>query len=234
MLLARAGAAVAAGAALAAGVAGEAVAAVRRLQRRHRRWPDPATGSDGTMNPLSGDVWSRRLSYAAYLGTLSSNRSFFDEVYSTPSHRETDLAWLRRLPPLKVLAIAEDWCPDVYHTLPTWAAMVEALPGWEIGIFSRDANPDVMEAFLWRGDRQRIPVYAFYLGDRLQVWWSGRGAAAERELAGFLAGRGFAALPEDERRRVSLLLHEGYRREFRRQNLEETLALLKAFFHVDA
>ncbi len=149
-----------------------------------------------------------------------------------PSHRESDLAWLRLLPPLRVLAIAEDWCPDVYHTLPTWAAIAEALPGWELGIFSRDANPDVMEPFLWRGDRRRIPVYAFYLGSQLQVWWSGRGAAAEQTLAAFLAGRAFAALSEDERRRATLLLQEGYRRDFRRRNLEEVLALLRAFFHV--
>jgi hypothetical protein len=228
MLAVRAGAAaLAVGAALAMGVAGEAVAAVRR---RRRSWR--GTGYLPPMNPLPREVWTRRLSYPAYLATVSRNREVFAEVYHQPSHRESDLAWLRRLPPLRVLAIGEDWCPDVYHTLPTWARIVEELPGWELGIFARDANPDVMEAFLWRGDRQRIPVYAFYLGDRLQVWWSGRGAAAEQALADFLAGRNFAGLPEEERRRATLLLQEGYRREFRRQNLEEVLALLHAFFHV--
>jgi len=43
-----------------------------------------------------------------------------------------------------------------------------------------------------------------------------------------------AELPEAERLRVSQLLQEGYRREFRRQNLDEVLALLHAFFHVAA
>jgi Thioredoxin len=186
------------------------------------------------MNPLPRDVWSRRLSYAAYLATASCNRDVFDEAYRHPGYQPADLAWLRQLPPLRVLAIGEDWCPDVYHTLPTWARLAEELPGWELGVFARDANPEVMDAFLWRGERRRIPVYAFYLGDLLQVWWSGRGAAAERQLAAFLAGRSIGDLSPDERRRAQLLLHEGYRREYRRQNLEEILALLHAFFHVAA
>jgi hypothetical protein len=225
-----AGAALAAGAAVVAGVAGEALAAAR-----HRRRGWRGAGYPGAMTPLTPlprEIWSRRLSWSAYLATVSRNRDRFEEVYRQPSHGAGDLAWLRRLPPLRVLAIGEDWCPDVYHTLPTWARLVEELPGWEIGIFARDANLDVMEAFLWQGDRQRIPVYAFYLGDRLQLWWSGRGAAAEQALAGFLAGRRFAALSEEERRRAAALLEEGYRREFRRQNLEEVLTLLGAFFHV--
>lgn len=223
-----AGTAMAMGAALAVGAAGEALVAARR----RRRWRDASYPE--SMNPLPKQIWSRRLSYAAYLATVSRNRETFDEVYRQPSHRDSDLAWLRRLPALRVLAIAEDWCPDVYQTLPTWARLVAELPGWELGVFARDANPDVMEGFLWRGDRKRIPVYAFYLGDGLQVWWSGRGAAAEQALADFLAGRSFADLSEEERRRATLLLAEGYRREYRRQNLEEVLALLRAFFHVAA
>jgi len=230
MLAARAaGTALAMGAALAVGVAGEALAAARR---RRRFWRGPSHVP--SMNPLPREVWSRRLSYPAYLATVSRNRDTFDEVYRQPSYRESDLAWLRQLPPLRVLAIGEEWCPDVYHTLPTWARLAEELPGWELGIFARDANPYVMDAFLWRGERQRIPVYAFYLGDLLQVWWSGRGGAAERQLAAFLAGRNVTDLPEEERRRACLLLEEGYRREYRRQNLDEILALLHAFFHVAA
>ena len=230
MLAARAAAtAVAIGAALGVGMAGEALAAARR----RRRWWRGSSYPSG-MNPLPREIWSRRLSYGAYLDTVSRNREVFDEVYRQPSYQPSDLSWLRQLPPLRVLAIGEEWCPDVYHTLPTWARLAEELPGWELGVFARDANPDVMEAFLWRGERQRIPVYAFYLGDLLQVWWSGRGAAAERQLAGFLAGRGIADLSEEERRRANLLLQEGYRREYRRQNLEEVLALLHAFFHVAA
>ncbi len=184
------------------------------------------------MNPLPRDLWRRRLSYAAYLQTVSQNREMFAEVYAAPSHGPADLEALRQLPPLRLVAIAEDWCPDVFHTLPTWARIVEQLPGWELGIFARDTVPELMDSFLWMGDRRRIPVYAFYLGDHLQVWWSGRGQAAERTLTQFLDGRSFAALSDAEKRHGSELLQEGYRREFRRQNLDEILALLRAFFHL--
>jgi hypothetical protein len=221
--------ALAAGAALVVGAAGEVVAVARRRFQRRRpaRYGSP-------MNPLPNEIWSRRLSYAAFLATVSRNREMFDEVYREPSHTEADLACLRQLPPLRLVAIAEDWCPDVFHTLPTWARIVEQLPGWELGIFARDTIPELMDTFLWLGDRRRIPVYAFYLEGSLQLWWSGRGAGAEAELRDFLAGRAFADLAEEERRRGSLVLQEGYRREFRRQNLEEILTLLRAFFHLPA
>lgn len=210
-----------------AGYAGSAAGeAVRRRRQDRRRALGPA--------PLGRDLWARRLSFPAFMATACCNRRTFEEVYKEPACCEADLAWLRTLPPLRVVAIAEDWCPDVSNTLPTWARVVEELPGWELGIFARDTVPEVMETFLWRGEDRRLPVYAFYLGDRLQVWWSGRCAQAERALAGVLAGRAFADLPDEERRRGSELLQEGYRREFRRQSLEEVLALLRAFYHVGA
>jgi hypothetical protein len=91
-----------------------------------------------------------------------------------------------------------------------------------------------MESFLWLGQAQRIPVYAFFLGDKLQVWWSGRGAAAERAIHEALAGRPFAALADDEKKRLGQQFEEGYRSQFRRRNLEEILTLLAAFFHLPA
>jgi hypothetical protein len=212
-------AALAAVAAFVAATAGEVAAVARRRfpRRRPERYVSP-------MNPLPKEIWDRRLDYAGYLATVSRNRDMFDEVHRQPSHTEADLALLRQLPPLRVVAIGEDWCPDVFHTLPTW----------ELGIFARDTIPELMDTFLWLGDRRRIPVYAFYLGTALQVWWSGRGAAAESALTGFLGGRTFAALTEEERRQGSLLLQEGYRNDFRRQNLDEILLLLRAFFHLPA
>ncbi|HVT59773.1 MAG TPA: thioredoxin family protein [Thermoanaerobaculia bacterium] len=183
------------------------------------------------MNPLPDAVWSRRLSYPAYLESIQRHREVFDEVFRNPSYGPDDLAWLRTLPPLRLLVVAEDWCPDVFHTLPTWARLVEELGGWELGIFARDANPDVMAAFVWLEGKRRIPVYAFYHHDRLQLWWSGRGAAAERALSDLLAGRSFASLSPEEQRQAATVFEEGYRRDFRRQNLDEMLTLLRAFFH---
>lgn len=186
------------------------------------------------MNPLSVDLWNRGLPYEDYREGISRNQEVFDEVYQDPDYTSEDLAFLRQLPPLRVLAIGEDWCPDVYHTLPTWARIAGKLPGWEMRVFARDSHPDVMRYFLWKKEAaQRIPVYAFYdEAGRLQVWWSGRSAPAQKAIDEALAGRSFAELEPQERKRVSSVLEEGYRREFRRANFQEILTLLRAFFHL--
>jgi hypothetical protein len=185
------------------------------------------------MNPLPTEIWNRALSYHDYRAGVSRNQEAFDEVYAGPSATEADLELLRRLPPLRVLALGEDWCPDVFFTLPTWARIAEALPGWELRVLARDAYPEVMEHFLWKDGAKRIPVYAFYdQAGRLQVWWSGRSAAAERTLTELLGGRRFADLDREEQKRMGTGFEASYRREHRRTNLDEMLALLKAFFHV--
>jgi hypothetical protein len=187
------------------------------------------------MNPLSDDLWNRGLTYEAYRRSIRRNQKAFDEAYAEPSLRPGDLELLRQLPPLRLLAIGEDWCPDVFNTLPTWVRAVEELPGWELRVFPRDEHAELMWSFLWREkEAQRIPVYAFYDGaGRLQTWWSGRGAQAERALQELTAGRSFSEIPAEERARLSATFEERYRREFRRANFEEILALLRAFFHLE-
>ncbi|MFQ5350713.1 MAG: thioredoxin family protein, partial [Thermoanaerobaculia bacterium] len=144
-----------------------------------------------------------------------------------------ELELLIRLPPLRIVAIGEDWCPDVYHTLPTWARVAEEVPGWELRVFARDARGELMDAFLWRNEARRIPVFAFYDSKgSLQVWWSGRGAAAQRFYEDLLAGRSFGDLDEDEIAELVKSFDEAYRSRFRRENFEEILTLLRAFFHL--
>lgn len=184
------------------------------------------------MNPLPESLWSQGLAYADFRASIGKNAETFDEVHAAPSHTAADVAFLSTLPPLRVLAIGEDWCPDVYHTLPTWARLTAEVPGWELKVFPRDRHPEVMAPFVWKGGAQRIPVYAFYSADGyLQAWWSGRGRVGQAEIDGLLAGRTYAQLDPEERAKVGQAFEDGYRREFRRQNLDEILALLRAFFH---
>jgi len=182
---------------------------------------------------LSPELWSEGLEYAAYRAQVSRNQETFDEVYDSPAFTAGDLAFLRQLPQLKILCLGEDWCADVYQTLPTWARVVEELSGWSFRVFPRDQHLELMERFLWRGYAQRIPVYAFYdQRNVLQLWWSGRSRAAQAELDGYLDGRKFADLNEGEKNGARRVLNDGYRREFRRANFEEILMLLGSFFHV--
>jgi hypothetical protein len=185
------------------------------------------------MHPLPPELWERGLSYREYRTGVGRNQELFDELYREPSYRAEDLTLLARLPHLRIVAVAEDWCPDVYHTLPTWARATGQLPGWELRVFARDRHAELMDSFLWRGTARRIPVYAFYDPDgRLQVWWSGRSAAAEETLRRLLGGRSFEQLGAEDRQALGRAFDESYRRDLRRRNFEEIVALLKAFFHV--
>ena len=184
------------------------------------------------MNPIPAEIWNRGLSYAQYRETVTQNQETFDEVYGNPAYTPDDLEYLRGLPALKVLAIAEDWCTDVYHTLPTWARLVEELPDWSLRIFPRDSEEEVMDHFLWRNEARRIPVYAFYdHRNSLKVWWSGRSESAQEAIDGFLQGRTFAELDEEGKAGARKVLGDGYRQRFRRANFDEILSLLEAFFH---
>ena len=184
------------------------------------------------MNPISAEVWNRGLSYSQYRETVTQHQETFDEVYENPAYDERDLDFLRGLPPLKVLAIGEDWCTDVYNTLPTWARLVEELQDWSLRIFPRDSEKEVMDQFLWRNEAQRIPVYAFYnQRDSLQAWWSGRSQSAQEAIDGFLQGRTFAELDDADKAGARKVLGDGYRERFRRANFDEIVSLLEAFFH---
>jgi hypothetical protein len=185
------------------------------------------------MNPLPADIWKRALAYPDYRAGITRNQEAFDEAYAHPGLQPADFDLLRNLPPLRIVAIVEDWCPDVYNTLPTWVRISEMLPRWDLRVLARDTHPDVMAHFLWKDDAKRIPVYAFYNeAGRLQAWWSGRGAEAEDGLQELLAGRQFADLTPEQQKQVGAVFEESYRMEYRRTNFEEILRLLAAFFHL--
>ena len=171
--------------------------------------------------------------WTVYRARIEKNRDIFDEVYEEPAFTGDDLAVLRRLPPLLVVAIGEDWCPDVFHTLPTWVRVAEALEGWTCLIYPRDENPELMDSFLYESRAQRIPVYAFYDRNRsLQCWWSGRCRHAQEQIDAVAQGRSYAEMDDDSRRKTAAVLSAGYPARYRRENFEEILALLRAFFHV--
>jgi hypothetical protein len=185
------------------------------------------------MNPIPEELLDSGLTYDEYRRSITRNAEVFDEVYRQPDFTAADLDLLRRLPPLQVAAIGEDWCPDVFHTLPTWARVAEEVEGWTFRVFERDRHPGLMDCFLYRSKSRRIPVYAFYDHQcYLQTWWSGRGAEAQAAVDGWLAGRTYDQLDEDSRKDIGRRFAGGYRTEFRRRNFLEILALLRAFFHV--
>ena len=90
---------------------------------------------------------------------------------------------LQSLPRLKMLVLGEDWCPDVYRGLPVLAE-IAATAGWELRIFARDENSDIMAEFLKDGQHESIPTAVLYTLDHEYVGhWIERPAVANEHMA---------------------------------------------------
>ena len=69
--------------------------------------------------------------------------------------------FLASLPrPVRVVAIAEDWCGDVVRHVPVLARLEEAAPQLEVRFISREQHPDVFVRFLTNGG-EAIPKFIF-------------------------------------------------------------------------
>ena len=131
----------------------------------------------------SGLTWSQYLNER-----VQRNREKFEYNYRETVLSDEDVTALRDLVgraggPAGVLALGEDWCPDVFRGLPVMARIAEA-SGMELRIFPRDDNLDIMSEFLNHGEAQSIPTFVFYTRDhRYIAHWIERPAAANEQMA---------------------------------------------------
>ncbi len=145
----------------------------------------------------SGMTWEQ------YLGQIKRNRERFEYNYDGTVLTDEDMEAFRSLVasadgPAKVLALGEDWCPDVFRGLPVMARIAGAVE-MELRIFPRDDNMDIMKEFLNRGEHQSIPVFVFYTEDhRYIAHWIERPAKANAELGEIQAI--FEGKEQEERR----------------------------------
>src|SRR5690606_28194364 len=119
-----------------------------------------------------------------------------------------------------LLVLNEDWCGDAVNTVPYVAALAEAVPGFELRIVGRDANPDLMDAHLTNGSRSIPVVIVLDEAYRELGWWGPR----PRELQAWVLDEGLA-LPAEERYRE---IRKWYARDKGRTALAEIVALLEA------
>src|SRR5262245_41391359 len=119
---------------------------------------------------VTPDRFNAGLTYDEYLGRVQRNKQKFEYNYNETAVSGDDAAALRSLVsreggPAKVLALGEDWCPDVFRGLPVMARIAEA-SGLELRVFPRDDNLDIMGEFLNDGQHQSIPTFVFYTSDQ--------------------------------------------------------------------
>src|SRR5438094_2026915 len=70
---------------------------------------------------------------------------------------------------LNVAVLAEDWCGDVLRYLPAFARLAEAMQDWDMRIFYRDENADLIDRCLKEGKYRAIPVFLFFDKDMNEI-----------------------------------------------------------------
>ncbi|HET6348941.1 MAG TPA: thioredoxin family protein [Candidatus Krumholzibacteria bacterium] len=127
--------------------------------------------------------YNNGLSWKQYLaGAKSAARmkSFYDAF----DFDEDVLTFFNGRTPLQVLAIAEDWCPDVVQSVAVAARIADEVPGMELSIVRRSDAADLMSEYSVEG-KQRIPVLAFFdMTFRELARWSGRCQSADQWIFG--------------------------------------------------
>jgi hypothetical protein len=112
---------------------------------------------------VSAERFAQGMTVPEYVAQMRTNREVFARLHTETPVRPEDrdaLAGLGRK--VKILVITEDWCPDSLRTIPALARLVDGLPHVEMRLFLRDANPDVMDQYLKRGQFRAIPVFAVF------------------------------------------------------------------------
>jgi len=157
---------------------------------------------------VTAERFAAGLTYQEYRERIQRNQAKSDYNYNETCLDDDDARALRELAsrpdgPARVLALGEDWCPDVVRGLPVMARIAEAA-GMELRVFPRDQNLDIMNEFLHQGKHQSIPVFVFYTSSqRYLAHWTERPALANEQMhlvnAIFQGKTAEEALPEYDR-----------------------------------
>lgn len=140
-----------------------------------------------TESVVTRERFDSGMTWGQYLEHIRRNKAKFEYNYDETKLSDDDIAAFKRLAgqangPARVLALGEDWCPDVFRGLPVMARIAEAA-GIDLRIFPRDDNLDIMNEFLNDGEFQSIPVFVFYTRDHQYIChWIERPALANEEM----------------------------------------------------
>ena len=126
-------------------------------------------------SPVDHQRFELAPTFDEYLEGVEENADLWRAVYHRVRITEALLKRGRAIPGVRRLAaLSEDWCGDAANTLPVVARLAQAL-GWDLRVFGRDANPDLMDAHLTGGTSRAIPVVIVYDEDWNELgWWGPR------------------------------------------------------------
>jgi hypothetical protein len=130
-----------------------------------------------------------------FLASVQANEVLWQQVYQrTTLDPESSALASAVTGTWRFLVLAEDWCGDAVHVVPTLARLTEAFSRFDLRILSRDENPELMDGHLTNGTRS-IPVVMILDEDFQELAWWGPRPQPLQEL--FL--REILPLPKEER-----------------------------------
>ncbi len=135
---------------------------------------------------VTPERYGQGMTYDEYMDSIKVNKARFEEYYASIKLEPGQAAKLRELAateggPNHMMVIGEDWCGDVVRELPVLARIAEAA-GFELRIFPRDENHDIINEFLKEGLYMSIPVAVFYDKEHGYIChWIERSETANRE-----------------------------------------------------
>jgi hypothetical protein len=174
-----------------------------------------------TATVITAQRYSQGFTYEAYLNQLGDTRQRFAEHGAAFRLGPTDAQFFKDIVPrfghIKVVAIVEDWCPDVHRGLPIMAGIARA-SGMDMRVFPRDKNLDIMNLYLKQGKFMSIPVFAFFDQNLNPLChWIERPKVATRFMEKIAAELAKEKLGEEElrqeRRKRSQLMADSWRQE---------------------
>ena len=117
---------------------------------------------------ITRERFERGMTYESFKASMTRNQERFSENERRVRLSKADIEGFRRRP-LRVMALAADWCGDVIANLPVLGIIAKEAGTLDVRVFERDANPDLMDQYLNQGKFKSIPVLAFFDADWKEV-----------------------------------------------------------------
>lgn len=144
---------------------------------------------------VQGKTWPE------WVAGIEANKPKFIKNHEDFTPKPEEVAFFKKYAAkkgLRVIAIGEDWCPDVVRGMPVMARLCEEA-GLEFRIFDRDKNMDLTNEFLWRHKFMCVPVFVFYDGEWNELGhWTEKPASAYKWTADIRAELKSSGLSDEE------------------------------------
>jgi hypothetical protein len=136
------------------------------------------------MIPLDAKRFATGMTWKDYVAQMGDTRARTEDNSAKAVLTDEERKFFNGVTGVKYcMMLAENWCGDVHRNSPLIAHICEAMPGCELRVFLRDANPDLRDTFLNNG-YQSIPVVVFFDKDWNEIGrWLERAHAATGKAA---------------------------------------------------